>query len=203
MSLRRAAVRGGSLLLLLGTAACGVPTGGEPETIAASDVPYELAVPSPSPTAAPSSPARLGQPRVYLVAEDGALVARGRSAPEAELADRLSGLLADLATGPTPAELTDRLSTALPPETSLAVVDVAGDTATIDLGGPGDAPSGRESRSAVAQLVLTATSLPGISQVLITRAGQQVEAPLPSGELTARPLTAQDYLPLTTAAPPS
>jgi len=200
---RPGAARAGTLLLLLATAACGVPTGGSPDPIPASEVPYGLAAPLPSPTAAPSSPARSDEPRVYLVAEDGALVPRGRSTPEGELTDRLTGLLADLATGPAPAELTDGLSTALRPATSLTVLDVSGGTATIDLGGPADAPSGRQSTTVVAQIVLTATSLPGVAQVLVTRAGQQVEAPLPSGELTSRPLSAQDYLALTTAAPPS
>ncbi|MFQ1002732.1 GerMN domain-containing protein [Modestobacter sp. SSW1-42] len=203
MTARRTAARAGALLVLLATAACGVPTGGDPEAIPATEVPYGLALPSPGATAAPTSPAGLGEPRVYLVAGDGALVPQGRAASAGTLAERLATLLADLATGPTPAELTERLSTALRPETSLSVAGVSGSTATIDLGGSAEAPSGRESKTAVAQIVLTATSLPGVDQVLVTRDGEQVEAPLPSGELTARPLTAADYAPLTVAAPPS
>jgi len=80
----------------------------------------------------------------------------------------------------------------------LTVADLSGATATIDLGGAAEAPSGQESRRAVAQIVLTATSLPGVDAVLLTRAGQRVDAPLPSGQLTSRPLTDDDYQPLLT-----
>ena len=203
MTLRLAAARAAALLGLLGTAACGVPTGGAPDPITASEVPHGLAAPLPSATAAPTAPAGLGEPSLYLVAEDGALVPRGRPTAEGALIERLAGLLAELATGPTAAELGDRLSTALRPATSLQVAAVSGGTVTVDLGGSADAPSGRQSKTAVAQIVLTATSLPGVEQVLVTRAGEPVEAPLPSGELTSRPLTARDYVPLTTAAPAS
>jgi spore germination protein GerM len=135
------------------------------------------------------------------VTEDGAVVARGRSLAAGALRDRLDELLDDLASGPSPAELTGRLSTALRPDTSLGIADITGTTVTIDLGGSADAPTGRESKTAVAQIVLTATSLPGVDQVLLTRAGEQVDAPLPSGQLTSSPLTAEDYTALLTPSP--
>jgi spore germination protein GerM len=189
-----------ALLLVTASAACGVPTGGAPDPIAASDVPYGLAEAVPSTSAAPTTPAQPDQPRVYLLAEDGALVPQGRSLADGALRDRLDELLDDLAAGPTADELTDRLSTALRPEISLTVEDLSGGTVTIDLGGTAEAPSGQESRRAVAQIVLTATSLPGVDAVLLNRTGQRVEPPLPSGELSARPLTADDYASLLTAS---
>ena len=78
-------------------------------------------------------------------------------------------------------------------------------TVTIDLGGDAEAPAGQESRRAVAQIVLTATSLPEVEEVLLTRDGEPVDAPLPSGELTSQPLSAADYEPLLTptVSPPS
>jgi len=192
------------VLLLAATSACGVPTGGSPDPIPAAEVPAELASPSSPATATSSAPARLDQPRVHLLTEEGALVARGRSVPDGPLRDRLDDLLADLAAGPSPAELTDRLSTALRPDTTLSLAGLSGSTVTIDLDGTAEAPTGRESQRAVAQIVLTATSLPGIESVLLTRDGQSVEAPLPTGALTSRPLTAADYSPLlTTAAAPT
>ena len=185
--------------------ACGVPTGGSPVPIPASEVPYGLASPLPPTSAATPSPAPLDEPRVHLTTEDGALVPRGRSVAPGPLPDRLDELLDDLATGPSPTELTGRLSTALRPDVSLGVAEVSGSTVTIDLGGSADAPAGRESVAAVAQIVLTATSLPGVDGVLLTRAGEPVDAPLPSGQLTSRALSADDYIPLLTppAAPPS
>ena len=66
---------------------------------------------------------------------------------------------------------------------------------------PTQAPSGAASRRAVAQIVLTATSVPGVDAVLLTLDGDPVEAPLPSGELTSAPLTETDYEPLLVAPP--
>jgi hypothetical protein len=188
----------GALVLAGALAGCGVPTGGTPEAIPTSQVPYDLSSPSPTAAGVPSTSARVDEPRVYLVGEDGAVVPRGRSLDSGSLRDRLDQLLDDLATGPTASELTDRLSTALRPETSLTVDGLSDGTVTIDLGGDAEAPAGQESRRAVAQIVLTATSLPEVEAVLLTRTGQPVEAPLPSGELTSRPLTATDYEPLLT-----
>ena len=73
------------------------------------------------------------------------------------------------------------------------MVSVDGNTVTIDIAVPDDASSGWESRRAVGQIVLTATSVPEVRRVRLTRDGEPVEAPLPDGELTSDPLTARDY----------
>jgi spore germination protein GerM len=53
----------------------------------------------------------------------------------------------------------------------------------------------------VGQIVLTATSLPGVRGVRLTLDGEPLEAPLPSGELTSAPLTAEDYAALLSSPP--
>jgi hypothetical protein len=193
----------GRLVLALACGAlagCGVPTGDAPQRIPASDVPYGLASPAP-PTAAPfSAVPAAGDPRVYLVTGWDLLVARGRDVTGPSLEDRLGKLLADLAVGPTRQELAEQLSTALRPEVRLAVEAVENGVATISIAGTEGGQSTGESRRAVAQIVLTATSLPGIDAVRLSAGGEVVEAPLPSGELTSRPLTADDYAVL--VAPP-
>lgn len=197
---------GGVLVgLALLTSACGVPTGGGPERIPASAVPFGLASPTTSGSPVPSPPAAADQPRIFLVASDDALLPIGRDVPGATVRERLAVLLADLAAGPTGRERDDHLATDLPPGVTLTVDDIQGTTATIAIAGSADAPSGRQSRAAVAQIVLTATSLPGIDSVLLTRGGTAVDAPLPSGKLTDAPLTAADYASLLTApsSPPS
>jgi spore germination protein GerM len=78
---------------------------------------------------------------------------------------------------------------------------VAGDVVTVELGGIARAPSGQQSRRAVAQIVLTVTSLPPVRAVVLTEDGEQLEAPLPSGELTSELLTAADYSSLLVAPP--
>ncbi len=190
-----------AVVVALATGACGVPVGDAPATIAPGDVPYGLASPT-DPPPAPATPAPgAGEPQVFLLGPGDALVPRGREPGTGSPAERLDALLDALAGGPTSGERAAGLSTALTPGLELAVTEFDGGTATVDLGGPADAPSGRESRSVVAQVVLTATSLPEVQAVLLTRDGEPVEAPLPSGALTSAPLTAGDYLVPPTAPP--
>jgi len=190
-----------TIAALAALAGCGVSTGGAPETIAPSDVPYGLLSPAPT-TSAPSSVPPLGdRPRVYLVAPDDVLVPTGRDIEGGDLRARLDDLLAQLASGPTGGERDDELTTALPPDVRLSVTAVDGDTVTVDLAGLGDVPSGLQSRLAVAQIVLTATSLPEVRAVLLTHDGDPLEAPLPSGELSTAPLQASDYDRLLVAPP--
>ncbi|SDN56792.1 GerMN domain-containing protein [Geodermatophilus sp. DSM 45219] len=189
--------------LLTLVAGCGVPTGGAAETIPASDVPYGLASPAPT-SPAPADPDPVVEPgRVYLVDAADLLVPRPREVEGATPEERLGALLDALAAGPTAEERDRQLSTALPPEVRLSVVELAGGTATVDITGAPEAPAGQASRRAVAQVVLSATSVPGIEAVVLTWDGERVEAPLPSGELTAEPLTRADYAGEGRPAPPS
>ncbi|MGY1609260.1 GerMN domain-containing protein [Geodermatophilus sp. SYSU D00700] len=196
-------------VLLAGLAGCGVPMGAPAEAIPGSEVPAGLSSPAatsaPMPTSTPP-PAPVADPaRVYLLGADDALVPRARAVTGSTRENRLERLLDDLADGPTALEQDQQLSTALPPDVELSVADVAGGTATVDISGTTDAPSGWASRLAVAQLVLTATSVPGVDDVLLTIDGQPVEAPLPSGALTTEALTPADYAPLLSPgeSPPS
>ncbi|MGY1709220.1 GerMN domain-containing protein [Geodermatophilus sp. SYSU D00758] len=185
------AVLPAALVLLL--AGCGVPTGEPAEPIPASEVPFGLATPTTEPAPSTSPTPAPGVPEVYLLAAEDQLVPRGREVLAGALPDRLESVLDELAEGPTSTERDAQLSTALPPEVELDVVEVSDGTATIDLSGSEQVPSGAAGRRAVAQVVLTATSVAGISAVVLTVDGARVEAPLPSGELTAEPLTEADY----------
>jgi hypothetical protein len=186
--------------LVLCLAGCGVPAGGEPQAIPASEVPYGLADPSPAP-AAPSTPVPVEAPsQVFLLSADEVLVGVPREVEGTSVRERLADLLAQLAAGPSAAEREEQLSTLLSPEVRLTLTDLSDRTATVDLGVPTGAPSGAAGRRAVAQLVLTATSLRGVDAVRLTIGGDPVEAPLPAGELTSAPLTAADYAVFLTAA---
>jgi hypothetical protein len=188
--------------LVLSATACGIPTGEAPETIAPSDIPYGLTSTTPTRTSETSPPPLSDDPRIYLVAADDVLVPRGRAVEGGTAEERLNRLVDELAAGPSSAELGEQLSTALPPDVRLSVTAIEEDTAVIDLTGSENAPSGLESRRAVGQVVLSATSVPGIGAILLTRDGVPVEPPLPSGELTSAPLTAEDYAALLTSPPP-
>ncbi|MEU2349130.1 GerMN domain-containing protein [Modestobacter sp. NPDC049651] len=198
MRARRALVAAAAVGLLAG---CGVPTGGAPETIPPSEVPFGLASSSPAARSTAPAPDAAGRPQVYLVGADEALVPRTRELSAGSPREQLAELLDDLSAGPQRDELADRLSTALPPELTLDVAETADGTVSVALGGSAEAPSGRASKRAVAQIVLTATSLPWVAAVVLTHDGRRLDAPLPSGELTAEPLTAADYRPLLTPSP--
>ncbi|MCF6746423.1 hypothetical protein E9529_19530 [Blastococcus sp. KM273128] len=197
--LRRLGAGGVLGAVLAGVVSCGVPSGSGPTTIAPSDVPYGLAAPSPAPSAAPSAvPGEVGW--AYLVGPDEALVPRARDSGSGSVEDRLADLLTGLAAGPTGEERAEGLSSALPSGTTLEVSGIDGGTATIDLAGVSPLSSGRR---AVAQIVLTAASLPGVDAVLLTSDGEPVEAPLPSGALTDEPLLPADYAVFLNPLPPS
>ncbi len=187
-------------LVLLWTGACGVPTGGAPEPIAAEDVPAALSPTPPSAGAPDAPPPAAGQPRVFLVDDQDVLVPRSRTV-EGDVREQLAELLDDLASGPSAGEREERLTTAVPAQTRLTLRELTDGTATVELAGGNDTATGEQSRRAVAQVVLTATSLPAVDEVLLVQDGAPVEAPLPSGELTTDPLTAADYEGYLTAPP--
>ncbi|MGY1742615.1 MULTISPECIES: GerMN domain-containing protein [unclassified Blastococcus] len=163
--------------------------------------PYGLLSPSSSPSAQPPSEATEQRAELYLLGPDDVLVPSPREVRGAGLCDRLGDRLGQLAAGPTADERARQLTTVLAPGVRLAVTAVDQGTVTVDLTGPGETPDGSESRLAVAQIVLTAGTLPEVRGVLLTHDGEPLETPLPTGELTTRPVTAADYQELLVAPP--
>ena len=191
------------LAVLLALGGCGVPTGGPPSTLPASEVPFGLLSSSPQEPATPSVRPGAGEPGVYLLeTATGRVVPRVRQLPGGPAEQRLQVLLDDLAAGPGDADAGQGLSTALAPDVELTVSALEGGAVTVDVAGAADVPIGGQTRLAVAQIVLTATSLPGVDSVRLLVDGAPVAAPLPSGPLTDEPLTAADYR-STVAAPTS
>ena len=173
--------------LLMG--GCGVPSDSEAQAVPA--VPYGLLSPSGAAPSASTSPAARG-PRVWLVRDDRLVPAEAPpSGPDAGTTAR--GLLRRLASGPTERERADGLSTAFGPSVELTLTEVTGGHAVIDIRAGDLAPSPSRLPLAVGQLVLTMVSVDGIDDVALTAAGSAVQAPLPGGALTDRPLRADDY----------
>lgn len=128
---------------------------------------------------------------VYFVRKD-LLVSTRRQIPEAST-DRLRALVDGLLAGPTDDEQDRGLSTALPSGLSLRTTRESNGIVALDLDTDSGGRSSSETVLAVGQLVLTATSLPGVQAVRFTRDGRPVEALLADGALTTRPLLASDY----------
>ncbi len=180
---------GSGLVVSFLVAACGVPTGSEVQPI--PTVPYGLLSSS---GAAPSTtaPAAAQGPRVWLVRDD-MLVPAEVPASEADAATTATVLLSRLAAGPTEQERADRLSTAFGQGVELTLTALAGGHAVVDIRAGDLAPSPSRLPLAVGQLVLTLGSIDGIDDVALTAAGSPIQAPLPGGALTDRPLRPVDY----------
>jgi hypothetical protein len=176
-------------LAVLGLAGCGVPSSSEPRVIAS--VPHDLLSPGTAAPTRPSAPAGAG-PRAYLVVGDDRLTPVEADPTGEDTASAVRGVLARLGSGPTDTERTAGLSTALGPEVTLALAQVSGGRAEVDVGGA-QVASPERLPLAVGQVVLSVTSVPGVSSVVLRQDGEPIEAPLPGGARTALPLTAADY----------
>lgn len=182
------------------------------------------APPSASASSAPSN-ARAAQPETYLLGADQTLVpaptglpalrsflptttrpgattgpgaeSAGPSDPPAEVTTMvLVQLLATLELGPTPQQRAQGLGTALTPGVTIRLLGVQGAVADIEVQSPFREPSADRLPLAIGQLVLTATSVPGIEAVQLLQDGVPLAVPLPGGALTAEPLRRRDYAPL-------
>jgi len=129
---------------------------------------------------------------VWLVRDD-ALVPGAASTPGADVRSTASALLLRLAEGPTEQQRADGLSTAFGPDVRLTLTDVTGGRAVVDVRAGDQAPSPSRLPLAVGQLVLTLASIEGVDEVVLTARGAPIEAPLPGGALSDRPLRADDY----------
>ncbi|MBM6402361.1 GerMN domain-containing protein [Phycicoccus sonneratiae] len=177
------------LLVAAALAGCGAPHDTPASTIAS--VPYDLLAPSDAAAPSPTESATRG-PFVFLVREDR-LVPASPVADPGSSRDAVGQALRLLVEGPTEADRAAGRSTALGPDVQATLTSLEGGRATVDLRA-GSLPTGAGRLPlAAGQLVLTLTSVPGVDDVVLTSDGSPIEAPLPGGALTDRPLTAQDY----------
>ncbi|MER7243164.1 GerMN domain-containing protein [Kribbella sp. NPDC000426] len=173
-------------------AGCGVPVQQQPAPIDPAAVPSRL-LRGNSPTSGPSS-ATPGKPAIQVVlVRNDRLVTLVRDAPKPAPSDRLQTVISALLAGPTTTEQADGITSALPPELTLAVAGVQGQVVHLELSGETDGRSATENVLAVGQIVLSVTALSTVDQVTFSRNGQPVEALLADGALTTDPLTAADY----------
>ena len=162
------------VLLTMVTVGCGIPRDQEPIR-----TPGGVVLPAVAPSDS-LPPAGAAVPEtdvaVFLVRAEH-LVKVVRSARRADLTGVLNVLLA----GPTEPELVAGIRTAISPQTDLRSAHLEGDTAVVDLSAAFVEVGGQEQILAVAQVVLTATAVPGVGRVRFLLEGQGVEIPGPTG----------------------
>lgn len=172
------------VMTITGLAGCGIPADEHPETLPGGVV--SPAVPSPVTSEQPVTQARTVA--IYFVSGGRATpVERTTAEPDVTV------VVALLLAGPTSAEVAAGFRTAVAPGTRLRSASVQGGTVSLDLTNAFVEVGGQEQILAVAQLVLTATVVPGVERVSIALDGQVVEVPRADGTLAAGPLSAEDY----------
>ena len=207
----------GAVVAVLLLAGCGVgsqrhatviPSGelGLFETSSSSPSPSAAvtAPPSPMPSVAssPVSPVISGPPSVaptstiYLVSNN-ALVAEFRPRNQTSTLDRL---IRTLLQGPTDAEASRGISTAINTSPTLNRITIVNSIATIDLSKSFADIRPPDQVLAAAQVVMTAVSFPGVDAVQISLDGQPASLPLADGTVATQPLTYWDYASLLAGA---
>jgi hypothetical protein len=180
-------VTAGLVLAALLAVGCGIPEDRHPTVLPGGVITPGLGSTTTTGTT-PSRPEPAMEATVFLVrAEHVAPVVRRTTRAD------LQTVLDLLVTGPTEAELGAGMRTAISPQNQLHSVAVNGTTAVIDVTSAFVEVAGQEQILALAQVVLTATTVPGITEVRFALEGQPVDVPRADGTLSSGPLTAIDY----------
>ncbi len=185
-----------TLWLVIACASCAIPAGGDFQAIPDSEVPYELS--SPRTTFAPSAVTTLPGSDTSTEAIDAYFISNSRVLKIVRLVAAPAGpdqALATLSALDTQDPALAGLRTAIP-KTFSATVSVERGVASVDsTRGLLDTLSPLDQRLAVAQIVLTLTSRPGIGQVLFSVDGVPTGVPRGRGDLAGplTPVTFDDY----------
>jgi len=185
-----------TLWLVVACASCAIPAGGDFQAIPDSEVPYELS--SPRTTLAPSAVTTLPGSDTSTEAIDTYFISNSRVLKIVRLVAAPAGpdqALATLSALDTQDPALAGLRTAIP-NTFSATVSVERGVASVDsTRGLLDTLSPLDQRLAVAQIVLTLTSRPGIGQVLFSVDGVPTGVPRGRGDLAGplTPVTFDDY----------
>ena len=191
-----------ALVCVTAVSGCGAPTSGTSK-IDGESIPYELLSPSPPPTPPtqdPSPEPGESDAQVFFVGEDDLLVPVSVALTSVGVADRASEILMHLENGPAD-DAPEALATALGPDVELRVVEIVGTTAHVDLLLTTQEPVADQIPLAIGQLVLTVTSVSGITHMSLLLDGEPVDVPLPGGQLTPGPVTFAQYQELIRATP--
>ena len=179
--------------VVLGLAACGIPTASAPTPIARSDVPYHLLNPPPTTTTVPGSTPAVGvAEQIFLVAPNGHLVAATREvAVPASPTQVMGALLA----GPTTTESASGIQSFLSRTGVQVVLTGSTGVATVDFTSNPIQVVGPDQTLAISQVVYTLTQQPGVTGVSFEIAGKAIEVPTAAGAPVPGPVARADYVP--------
>ncbi len=190
------------ILLVLMVSSCGVPSSGTYEKVTSNEIPFGLNEPQTTlpqttttvmdPMSAESLPAAVSEPvDLFFISNSRIIKVQRNVASPANPSQALSSLVE----GPNSSPEFVGLRTALP-TTFNASVDVIRGVAQVDATRAFlNSLSGLDQKLAIAQIVLTLTSRPGVGQVLFSVEGKLISVPRGRGDSVASgvAVTFDDY----------
>ena len=192
---RLAALLVGTLAIPL--AACSISPEGSPRDIAARDR-RDL-----STNFDPVAGAATGSGRIYLLSPEVLGQPRTLQSVARDVGDTPDDAMKALFEGPNTTELQAMLRSALPPGTRLLDVGLDNGVLIVNVTSDLQQLTGEALIDGVAQIVLTASEITGVSGVEITIDGVRQQWPASSGELHSEPLTRYDFPGLVLSSQPA
>lgn len=164
--------------LVLPLGACGVRSDPVPRGLSTAEIPYGLLEEAPPTTAAPRTPSVPTAPvNVYFVRGERMYpVVRQVNAPPS-VAKALTALLF----GPQEDEATEGVRSAISPTAAIQARAIDPTTVLVDLSSEFAQGSVTEQVIGLAQVVWTATDIPGVTGVRFTLNGSPIQVPTPTG----------------------
>jgi spore germination protein GerM len=162
-----------------------------PERLDRDAVPFDL-LEAPTTTVPPTTVPQREYPFVvYFTGNEGPVLALRTASTKPDAKTVGEALLA----GPTRDEVQVGLRTSIPKRAIGRIANLAQHTVTIDLNRPFTEVSGPAQTRALTQIVLTMTSLHGVTRVRFLLDGEPVSVPRLDGTVTRAPVRRADYLP--------
>lgn len=147
--------------------------------------------------------AATGSGRIYLLSPEVIGQPRTLQSVARDVGDTPTAAMRALFEGPNTEELQGLLRSAIPPGTRLLDVIQDGDELTVNASSELQQLTGEALIDGVAQIVLTASEISGVSSVAIAIDGVAQQWPSASGELQGAPLTRYDFPGLVVTSQPA
>jgi hypothetical protein len=174
-------------VLVIGLSSCSIDPEGTPRDIAVRDR-QDLRANFDQPAGAAT-----GSGRIFLLSPEVIGQPRTLQSVARDVGDTPAEAMRALFEGPNSGELQRRLRTAIPPGTRLIDVAQDGDELVVNVSSELQQLTGEALIDGVAQIVLTASEISGVSAVTIAIDGVPQQWPAASGELQSEPLTRYDF----------
>lgn len=194
MTLRRVVA---PALVLLTVNSCSIAAEGSPRNIAVGDR-GDLSVSFDQPAGAAT-----GSGRIYLLSPEVLGQRRTLQSVARDVGDTPANAMQALFEGPNTDELQALLRSATPSGTRLIAVTQTGDQLIVDVSNELQQLTGEALVDGVAQIVLTASEITGVSAVSIAIDGIPQQWPAASGELQTAALTRYDFPGLVVSSQPA